>query len=621
MGPMTTSTWQQASPVRKSRNYLADGGTAGALDDWEAPPPDVAPPDVINGLQAQGIDPMTGQPVPTPGSGEVPVEGTNLPTDYSGVGTSSATDDQAAIPLWRKIFGSQQSPPANVAPTDMAGASAALKAALATAPVKSNPTWWERLAAAGAGGAAGWSNAASRTKHPIDIGAVQENILHPGYQDKLSQWQSRVAPAEAQLQLAGQQVAAQQAAEKNTATNEELKARADYYRGQGRTSVTVTPDLERVSGGVLQAGTVVPATWATTVLDDKRTRNETEKPVVVNGALVNPKTGAVIYNGGPKTPTETAEERLWETNAQVMAQQHPELQIDTTKPVLPQLPATLRQQAMTASKSEPAAAAKQAFQATIAKIADTLPPTAMTDVNALSRAIRSSNVLLPKEKNDALAYLTANPSPATAGTTATIRMEGLGNTREYPVINTRTKQMEMRSASDINSNPGLYAPASGGATAMGKEAVFQDLHYNINTARNAIAALPSMDVGTRAALSYALRHTDPASAIQTFLAGQVGQNLSPEQQEAVQSLALLSENALALRGVAGMGQGSDDLRAAIQATIPSGKSPSKDYAQKQLDKFESVVTRLEGGVPRVGPPAAVVQGAGGKAIDLSRFYK
>ncbi len=179
------------------------------------------------------------------------------------------------------------------------------------------------------------------------------------------------------------------------------------------------------------------------------------------------------------------------------------------------------------------------------------------------------------------------------------RMEVLSQAREYPVINKKTGELEYRNAQDINGNRGLYAPAAEGSKSMGKEAVFQDLHYNIDTARKALQALPTLDTGTRAALSYALRSTDPRSAISTFLTGTVGQHLSPEQQEAVQSIALLQENAMSLRSVAGMGQGSDELRSAILATIPSGKSASKDYALKQLDKFEAVVSRLEGGVPRV----------------------
>lgn len=250
--------------------------------------------------------------------------------------------------------------------------------------------------------------------------------------------------------------------------------------------------------------------------------------------------------------------------------------------------------------SEGAGANKAAFQGILQKIAKNMPAGALSDARVLASAIKSSPLLTQDEKNQGIAYLAANNTPAATGTSNIIRMEGLGATREYPVINKATGQVEMRSANEINASRGNFAPAGQGATAMSKQALFSDLHYNIDTARKAIQALPDMDVGTRAALSYALRGTDPHSAIQTFLTGSVGTQLSPQQQEAVQSLALLAENAMTLRSVGGMGAGSDELRSAILATIPSGKTPSKDYAMGQLNKFEAVVRRLEGGVPKVG---------------------
>lgn len=262
-------------------------------------------------------------------------------------------------------------------------------------------------------------------------------------------------------------------------------------------------------------------------------------------------------------------------------------------------------------QSETAIQNKEDFQNIIQKIAATLPIAATTDSRILGASIKASTALSQDEKNKALAYLAANPTPATAGTAGVIRMEQLGATREYPVINKSTGQLEMRSAADINSLKGNFAPAGQGAAAMSKEAIFGDLHYNIDSARKALSALPSLDTGTRAALSYALRGTDPRSSIQTFLTGSLGTNMNPQQQEAVQSLALLAENAMTLRSVAGMGQGSDELRAAILNTIPSGKSPTKDYALGQLNRFEQVVKRLESGVPGMGEVGERQRQAGG----------
>lgn len=91
------------------------------------------------------------------------------------------------------------------------------KDVLAQAPVRPEPKWWQRAAAAGAGALAGYSNAAGRTRNPIDIQSMGNNILAPGYQSKLESWRSRVAPAQAELELAGQQQTAQQKADENKA--------------------------------------------------------------------------------------------------------------------------------------------------------------------------------------------------------------------------------------------------------------------------------------------------------------------------------------------------------------------------------------------------------------------
>jgi hypothetical protein len=81
----------------------------------------------------------------------------------------------------------------------------------ATAPVRSPAKWWEKGLAGTVGGLAGWSNAASRMKQPINAGPAEENILYPGYATKLAEFQSRMAPAEQQVEILGQQVGAQYA--------------------------------------------------------------------------------------------------------------------------------------------------------------------------------------------------------------------------------------------------------------------------------------------------------------------------------------------------------------------------------------------------------------------------
>jgi hypothetical protein len=71
-------------------------------------------------------------------------------------------------------------------------------------PKLAPPKWWQRGLGAAAGFGAGWSNAASRTKHPLDIGAMRQDILYPGAEDKLAQWQSKETPLEAQAKIEAQ---------------------------------------------------------------------------------------------------------------------------------------------------------------------------------------------------------------------------------------------------------------------------------------------------------------------------------------------------------------------------------------------------------------------------------
>lgn len=252
---------------------------------------------------------------------------------------------------------------------------------------------------------------------------------------------------------------------------------------------------------------------------------------------------------------------------------------------------------------------KIAYQNSLAKLSSEglLPPSAMTDSAQIARAIDQSSTMSAEEKNQAKAFLAANPTPATAGTTAVIRVEGLQQSRIQSLLDTKTGQLVTMNAEELNqanrSEPGRYVMASQADPALAKGAIFRSLHYTVNNAWQALQALPSLDAGTRAELANMLTSDSAPSAIRTWLQGTIGTTMSPEQKNAVQALALLSEDALTLRTVAGMGQGSDKLREAIKNTIPSGKSPDKGYALHQLDQLDQLVGRLESGVPGLGGPA------------------
>ncbi len=147
--------------------------------------------------------------------------------------------------------------------------------------------------------------------------------------------------------------------------------------------------------------------------------------------------------------------------------------------------------------------------------------------------------------------------------------------------------------------PDRYITAGPGVQALNKTALIEDIRGGIDRVRTSLERLPSFSGAQRAQLALILRDRDPRSAMQAFFTSQVGQTLNDEQQQYVADLTVLAENAMAMRTILGAGQGSDMLRSAILATIPSAGTPNKAMARKQLDAFEGVLDRLSRGVPQV----------------------
>lgn len=174
--------------------------------------------------------------------------------------------------------------------------------------------------------------------------------------------------------------------------------------------------------------------------------------------------------------------------------------------------------------------------------------------------------------------------------------------REMPAIDTQNNNaLTFANPNQINSAPGRFVPQAGGAKALGQTALIEDIRGNIQQTRDSLKnpKMPEFDATQRAQIAIALGGSDPASAISAAFRGGVLGNLSSEQQEYLINLAQLVENSMAMRSVLGAGQGSDDMRRAIRGTIPGPNTPSKEYALKQLDKFEAVLNRLEKGIPQV----------------------
>jgi hypothetical protein len=107
-----------------------------------------------------------------------------------------------------------------------------LKEVYGQRPQLPQPKWWQNALGAAAGFGAGWSNAASRTRNPIDIGQLRQNILAPGYSQKLAEWQSRVTPLEQQAQVEGAKQEAWWKNQQLQAQTEMMRKHGDYWESR-----------------------------------------------------------------------------------------------------------------------------------------------------------------------------------------------------------------------------------------------------------------------------------------------------------------------------------------------------------------------------------------------------
>lgn len=409
-----------------------------------------------------------------------------------------------------------------------------------------------------------------------------QQIIHPKYTEQMGSYQAGVASDEAHLKALGQAETAltygqQRQAKANELAAEEQQriARSKPHFGQlqiDSTQAHLFPFHPKETDG---------SVWV-----DKAEALEKEKEI---GKPITLKEGEQLIDPVTHLPLAgtTRPVKITSMFEQIKAD-HPDWTAEQI------------QDFEQKGKAEPSAKAMQDYMRTMSKVSLEGLPLDPTDVKTNLRSLDASKTLTPEERADAHSFMVAHTTPAQAATAGIMRMEMVGNTRAIPVIDSNTGNMEITSAANAINHPGQYIPAAEGAKQMSKQAVFDDLHYNINSAKNAIGALSSIDAPTRAALANQLQEADPKSALSAFLHGEVGTALTPEQRHAVQALAQLSENAMSLRSVAGMGQGAADLRDAIRSVLPSAKSPDKKYALEQLNNFEQVVHRLEGGVPGVG---------------------
>ena len=181
------------------------------------------------------------------------------------------------------------------------------------------------------------------------------------------------------------------------------------------------------------------------------------------------------------------------------------------------------------------------------------------------------------------------------------RAEAYQGAKVMPVIDASAgNQPGFATGKQVVANPGKYMPPGPTVKALNQTSLIEDIRGAINLTRDSLKNLKTEFTATQAAqLNIALNAPVNSGALDAFFASSIGKALTPEQIDYVTNLAQLKENAMAMRSILGAGQGSDELRAAITATLPSPRTPTRAYAATALDKFEGQINRLARGVPNV----------------------
>jgi hypothetical protein len=156
---------------------------------------------------------------------------------------------------------------------------------------------------------------------------------------------------------------------------------------------------------------------------------------------------------------------------------------------------------------------------------------------------------------------------------------------------------------DFTKNVVGQAPVGAGLTLRSKDAQMKDISVASGKARTAINNLQPGDFSPSQVvlLSKAMSEENEGAA-HTLFQNLAANAVNDRQQDFIVWINQLNERAMSLRGIAGMGQGAQDLRNAIRAMLPGLSSGNMKMMIKQLDAFDQQVRVLEQGIGKVGKP-------------------
>lgn len=227
-------------------------------------------------------------------------------------------------------------------------------------------------------------------------------------------------------------------------------------------------------------------------------------------------------------------------------------------------------------KSDTAAAADAQFRDIEAKKAQNLP-------------------LTPQEVAQDKAYRIQKTLAPIAG--ATVRVEGMTQSRQVQVINPDTGNLEIVNMEDVNrakAEGHPYIPAQAG---MKVGQVISRLNDMKQAAKSVEQNIGVLDKAAGADMAAAL--ADPEMTVTRFMQGQARRPMTDQQKQFVADVFSLKEQAMGVRSVMGAGQGSEDVRHAILNTLPGIASGDSKMGRIQLTNMYKLLDRIKAGVPKV----------------------
>jgi len=191
------------------------------------------------------------------------------------------------------------------------------------------------------------------------------------------------------------------------------------------------------------------------------------------------------------------------------------------------------------------------------------------------------------------------------------------------VFDVDTNSFTWASKADIDKDPEKYGPPGPAEKIVNQRRLFNEIDKTVKLVDGDIARLSNgaFDNDARVQIAMVLRDEKPKEAWYNFLNSVFAKSLDEAQMNYAIDLVSLQESALALRTLGGLGQGSDMMRAAIQKMLPGPGTPSRPYAQKQMETFGVEVNALKDFIPNIGAPGRGMmnQQAGPKKGDKKTY--